>query len=120
MAAAGGAAPKASALLPVVASFLDRCGLVKAAQAVRADAKTYKDGAVRAATRRARLRRGVTAFRNAQVKAPPAGEADLLAAFAMYMAAQPRHVRVRLARAAARRSVACRRLGSLHLEASGN
>ena len=46
-AAGGAAAPKPSALLPAIASFLDRCGLSKAAQAVRADAKTYKDGVVR-------------------------------------------------------------------------
>ena len=48
---ANGAAPaaKPSAQLPVIASFLDRAGLAKAAAAVRAEAKTYKDGAVRAA-----------------------------------------------------------------------
>jgi hypothetical protein len=54
-AAAGAAsAPKPSALLPLVASFLGRCGLDDAAAAVTKAAKKYKDGAVRAAARGAR------------------------------------------------------------------
>lgn len=46
-AAAAGAAPKASELLPLVTSFLERCGLEKAAAALKAEAKKCKDGAVR-------------------------------------------------------------------------